>query len=242
MRENSVLVRAIRLVGGLRTVVHATGMRETLHIVSYGRRWGSAVAALLVLAACGPSGQRYLADRDEKVYLRVPTSWHDVSLSDSIPDSLLQATSDAKVLSKHVVTPQSGAVEQLDLDGESPIVTMTVYETSGAFNQQLSPSLARKVGWVAFDPAIPPTESKDLADVIAFDPNPGNAKSHLSGSRVVYRYRKEATADWRLIINFSTFVDPSSSRLYALEVVCSTKCYEAAEPQIDKLVNSWRIG
>ena len=52
----------------------------------------------------------------------------------------------------------------------------------------------------------------------------------------------EATADWRLIINFSTFVDPSSSRLYALEVVCSTKCYEAAEPQIDKLVNSWRIG
>ena len=200
------------------------------------------MAALLVLTACGPSGQRYLANRDEKVYLRVPTSWHDVLLSESIPDSLLQATSDAKVLSKSVVTPQEGAVNQLDLDGESPIVTMTVYETTGAFNQQLSPSLARKAGWVTFDPAIPPTESKDLADVIAFDPRPTNAESNLSGSRVVYRYRTEATADWRLIISFSTFVDPAASRLYALEVVCSTKCYEAAEPQIDKLVNSWRIG
>jgi hypothetical protein len=201
------------------------------------------MAALLVLTACGPSGQRYLANRDEKVYLRVPTSWHDVLLSDSIQDSLLQATSDAKVLSKFVVTPQADAVEQVDLDGESPIVTMTVYETGrGAFNQQLSPSLARKVGWVTFDPAIPPTESEDLAEVITFDPDPTNAKNNISGSRVVYRYRKEATADWRLTISFSTFVDPSASRLYALEVVCSTKCYEAAETQIDKLVNSWRIG
>ena len=50
------------------------------------------MAALLVLAACGPSGQRYLANRDEKVFLRVPTSWHDVKLSDEHPNSLLQAT------------------------------------------------------------------------------------------------------------------------------------------------------
>ena len=69
---------------GLRTVVHLIRNGRELQIVSYGRRWGSAVAALLVLTACGPSGHRYLADRDEKVFLRVPSSWHDVRLSDIV--------------------------------------------------------------------------------------------------------------------------------------------------------------
>ena len=75
-----------------------SGMRETLQIGTHGRRWGLAAAALLVLTSCGSSGSRFLANTDEKVYLRVPTSWHDVLLSKSVPDPLLQATSDAKLI------------------------------------------------------------------------------------------------------------------------------------------------
>jgi hypothetical protein len=216
-------------------------MRETLHIVSNGRCWGSAVAAgVFVLTACGSSSSRYLANRDEKVYLRVPNSWHDVQLSDSVPDPLLQATSDAKVLSKSVVTPQEGAVEQKDLSGDSPFATMTVYETTGAFNQQLSASLARRaVGLVSFDPMLPGDEDEGLSEVLDFDPNPTNAK--LSGSHVVYRVRSETTSDWILTVNLSTYFSPSESRLYALEVICTPECYEHDAGEIDKIVNSWRI-
>ena len=215
-----------------------------MQIVSNARRWGSAAAtALIVMTACGSPSSRFLANQDEKVYLRVPNSWHDVKLSETVKDHFTQITSDAKVLSKSVVSPQQKAVNQLDLDGKSPVVTMTVYETgTGAFNQQLSPSLARSVGWVQFDPLLPTDTTKDLSDVIDFDPKPTNAKSAIPGSRVVYRYRKDKTLDWGLTINFSTFFDPTSSRLYALEVVCSTACYDKAAPQIDKIVNSWRIG
>jgi hypothetical protein len=216
-------------------------MRETLNIVSNGRRWGSAVAAaVIVFTACGSSSSRYLANRDEKVYLRVPNSWHDVQLSDSIPDPLLQVTSDAKVLSKSVVTPQQGAGEQKDLSGESPFATMTVYETTGAFNQQLSASLARRaVGLVSFDPMLPGDDDEGLAEVLDFDPNPTNAK--LSGSHVVYRVRSDTTSDWVLTVNLSTFFSPSESRLYALEVICTPECYEHDSGEIDKIVNSWRI-
>ena len=217
-----------------------SGMRETLHIVSNGRRWGSVVAALLVLPACGSSGHRYLANRDEKVYLRVPSSWHDVLLSDSVQDPLTQATSDARVISKSVVSPQDGAVAQEDLDGESPFATMTVYETTGVFNQQLSPSMARRAGLVAFDPILPSDDKAGLSEIIDFDPNPTNAK--VSGSRVVYRVRSETTSDWLLTVNLSTYFDPSESRLYALEVICSPECYDKAAGEIDKIVNSWRIG
>jgi hypothetical protein len=216
-------------------------MRETLQIVSNGQRWGSVVAALLVLTACGPSSHRFLANRDEKVYLRVPNSWHDVKLSDSVKDPLLQATSDAKVISKEVVSQQTDASEQKDLDGQTPFATMTVYETTGAFNQQMSASLARKAaGLVAFDPMLPPTEDEGLSEVVAFDASPTNAK--FSGSRVVYRVRSKATDDWALTVNLSTFFNPSKSRLYVLEVVCSPDCYNKTSSDIDKIVNSWRIG
>jgi len=216
-------------------------MSETLQIISNGRRWGSAVAALMVLTACGPSGHRFLANRDEKVYLRVPSSWHDVKLSESMPDPLTQATSDAKVISKAIVTPQAGVFQQKDLDGEAPFATMTVYQTTGAFNQQMSASLARRaVGLVSFDPLLPSSDQEGLAEVLDFDGKPANAK--LSGSRVVYRVRNDKTSDWLLTVNLSTFFDPSTSRLYSLEVVCSPACYEKSAGDIDKIVNSWRIG
>ena len=199
------------------------------------------MAALLVLTACGPSGHRFLANRDEKVYLRVPTSWHDVKLTESMKDPLLQATSDAKIVSKTIISLQKDAVEQKDLDGQSPFATMTVYETTGAFNQQMSASMARKAaGLVSFDPMLPSTTDEGLSEVIAFDANPTNAK--FSGSRVIYRVRSQKTDDWALTVNLSTFFNPSKSRLYALEVVCAPTCYDKTSSEIDKIVNSWRIG
>ena len=212
-----------------------------MQIVSNGRRWGSVVVALFVLSACGPSGSRFLANRDEKVYLRVPKSWHDVKLSDSIQDPVLQATSDAKVLSKTVVTTQKNAIEQKDLDGQSPFATMTVYETTGAFNQQISASVARKLtGLVPYDPLLPGDTNDGLSEVLDFDAKPTNAK--VSGSRVVFRARNAKTDDWALTVNLSTFFDPSAQRLYALEVVCSPGCYDQDSSEITKIVNSWRIG
>jgi len=225
----------------LPTVVHSIRNEGDLRIGTNGRRWGLAAVALLMLTSCGSSGSRYLANTKEKVYLRVPTSWHDVLLSKSVQDPLLQATSDAKLLSKSVVSTQSNAVEQKDLDGDSPIATMSVYETTGAFNQQLSASLARRAaGLVSFDPLLPGTEDEGKSEVIDFDAAPKNAK--ISGSRVVYRMRSDKTTDWLLTVNLSTFFDPSKSRLYALEVVCSPECYDKSSNEINRIVNSWKIG
>ena len=56
------------------------GMRETLHIVSKGGRWGSAVAAaLMLMTACGSSSNRYLANRDE-ILRRTANSPHSMAV------------------------------------------------------------------------------------------------------------------------------------------------------------------
>lgn len=198
------------------------------------------MAAFLVLTACGSSNHRYLADRDEKVYLRVPSRWHDIKPSDDIPDPLLQASTDARIISKSIVTPQSDATSQDDVDASAPVATMTVYETTGVLNQHLSPSLVRQIGLAPFDPLLPSTDEEKLAEVVDYDLNPTNAK--ISGSRVVYRYRSDPNSDWQAMVDLSTFFDASESRLYALEVVCSPGCFEDDAKEINSIVTSWRIG
>jgi hypothetical protein len=79
-----------------------------------------------------------------------------------------------------------------------------------------------------------------LSEVLDFDANPHNAK--IAGSRVVYRARSDTSGDWVLTVNLSTYFDTSESRLYALEVICTPACYDKDSGEIDKIVNSWRIG
>jgi hypothetical protein len=208
-----------------------------------GRRWvvAATATAIAALAGCGPSGHRYVANKAEKVYLRVPTSWHDIALADGAKDPLLDVTSDAKIISKSVMSPQKGATGQADLDYSQPVATMTVYEVGRELSQKLSPSSVRLLmGKVGFDPVLPPADKQGFSEVIDLDLNPTNAAA--SGSRVVYRARSAAKGDWIAKLNLTTFFDPSDQRLYVLEVDCTLDCYDASVDQIDSLVNSWRIG
>jgi hypothetical protein len=139
-----------------------------------------------------------------------------------------------------VVSTQDGAKEQKDLTGDAPIATMSVYQTTGAFNQQLSASLARRaVGLVSFDPLLPGTATKGLSEVIDFDPAPKNAK--ISGSRVVYRMRSDKTSDWLLTVNLSTFFDPSVAVVRPRSGVQSGVLRQIDGPD-QQIVNSWTIG
>ena len=93
---------------------------------------------------------------------------------------------------------------------------------------------------VPYDPLLPDSDNEGLSEVIDFDPNPTNAT--ITGSRVVYRARSDKSGDWVLTVNLSTYFDPSESRLYALEVIWTPACYDKDSGEIDKIVNSWRIG
>ena len=125
------------------------------------------------------------------------------------------------MISKTVVSPQPDADEQKDLDGESPFATMTVYETTGQFNQRCRPSLARGVGLVSFDPLLPGNANEGLSEVLDFDPRSDQRQDHRLAGRVSHAQRQND--DWLLTVNLSTYFDPSESRLYALEVICSRR-------------------
>lgn len=195
--------------------------------------------SLSAVAACGPSGSRYLADRDEQVYLRVPRDWREVDTSDAT-DPLLQQTADAAVVSKHVVSPDDGAGEVSELTGEEPVATMTVYEISGTLNQRMSTQLARVAGsGLPFDPALPTAEYEGLTEVLRYEPDPSGGER--SGSRVVYRARPSTDSEWTYTSDMTTYFDPVAQRLYVLQIGCTAACFDAAAEEIDRVAGSWEV-
>jgi hypothetical protein len=196
-------------------------------------------AAPGAIAACGPSGSRYLAERDERVYLRIPRDWKEIETSDS-GDPLVQQTADAAIVSKQIVSPEDGVGEIGDLSGEEPVARMTVYEISGSLNQRMSTQLARVAGsGLAFDPALPSSEYEGLTEVLNYDPDPSGGER--SGSRLVYRVRPSRDEEWAFTFDLTTYFDPVAERLYVLEIGCTTACFDAAAEQIDRVARSWEV-
>jgi hypothetical protein len=170
----------------------------------------------------------------------VPRDWKDVAAPES-SDSLLEATAEAAIVSKRVVSPEQDATEAAELSGDEPVATMTVYEISGTLNQRMSTQLARVAGsGLAFDPALPADEYAGLTEVMDYDPDPSGGER--SGSRVVYRLRTSAEEDWAFVFDMTTYFDPVAQRLYVLEIGCSTECYEAEQDAIARVASSWEVG
>jgi hypothetical protein len=195
-------------------------------------------AVVSALVACGSSSQRYLSERDERVYLRVPRDWKEIEASSS--DPLLQQTAEAEIVYKQIVSPEKGAHEVADLSGDEPVARLTVYEISGTLNQRMSTQLARVAGsGLAFDPALPSSEYEGLTEVLTYDPDPSGGER--SGSRLVYRVRPSTDTEWAFTFDLTTYFDPVAQRLYVLEIGCKTACFDGAAEQIDRVARSWEV-
>ena len=194
----------------------------------------------LVLVSCGEPQNRYLSETKEKVYLRVPSDWVEVPMTEADGDYLTQQSSDARLVWRAGVTSDKNAeaIDELTLD--EPFALVKVYEVDGVLNQNMSVSLARVAGaGVGFDPVLPGDEAKGLAEVLSYTPtDSGNA---LQGSRAVFRTRADATADWDAVVDMTTYFDPTTYRLYVLRIACSPDCYAANEDTITKIANSWSV-
>lgn len=194
----------------------------------------------LLLASCGEPKNRYLAEQDERVFLRVPHSWSEVELTDADVDFLTDQTTDARLLWRAGASANPDATSTADLTLDDPFAIVKVYEVDGQLNQRMSVSLARLAGAaIGFDPVLPTTENESLAEVLVY--NPGTAGAPLQGSRTVFRSRDDVSADWSVVVDLTTYFDPATFRLYVLRVGCSPACYEANEELITEIANSWSV-
>lgn len=190
--------------------------------------------AISVLAACGDSSHRFVANRAEHVYLKLPRDWADRPYEADAPDQLEQITSEVTLVWRSAAAPTGVAGD------DAPLLTTAVYEVSGQLNQKMSASLARVAASpLGFDPVLPGDDTQ-TAQVEVLDYNPLGFDG-LNGTRTVFRARDDANADWNAVYDMSTAFDLSTFRLYVLIVGCSPECYEANKDAITSTANSWLV-
>ena len=194
----------------------------------------AALAVAALLAACGDNSHRFVVNRDEKVYLKLPRDWADRPYDESAPDALEQITSEVTVMWRSAAAPQGSAGDDV------PLLTTAVYEVSGQLNQRMSASLARVAASpLGFDPVLPGDDTqKGQVEVLDYSPLGFDG---LNGTRTVFRTRNDANSDWNAVYDMSTAFDLGTFRLYVLVVGCNPDCYEANKKAITSAASSWLV-
>ena len=197
------------------------------------------IAASSLIVSCGQPSQRYLANKTERVYLKVPRDWNDVTFTNDDTDRLEAKTSQATLLWRVAASADPEATPA-SADADFPLLFMAVYQLDGELNQNMSASLARVAGSpTGFDPVLPSDSSESaLVEVLDYSPLSFN---DMNGTRVVFRSRSSSATDYQLVYDLSTAYDSHNFRLYVMQVGCSIECYENNSETISTVADSWLV-
>jgi len=224
------------------------------------------VAAVASLAsACAPSKYSFESNKSLGVYLKVPTSWHQVSQDELFPlyaQGDKQPSPEAFQVLKQVMwergwdSSKKASVSHFVLGGANAPVARTSVRaltqeqhdtvsaetlknlTVGAYSQDLKDfkELLRNPGTSDLVSAdFVPLEDKVLT------PGPkSGVRDGYSGVRQLFEARN--TSDQSLyVIGFIGILDDAKTRLYTLTVHCNRACYVKYESDIQKVLNSFTV-
>jgi hypothetical protein len=208
-----------------------------------GRRVrGLAVAAMAVavLAGCAGSGYTYHANKDEKLYFKLPDDWTVYDTNDLLKDNPAAA---AHMWVRGFVagTPSIDAVFTPNLPeprGYVQILTLDPMERDGLSLATLRATNfgTDETSGAPIDPLMYAAnnpngrfEMLDYDDVVLDGPH----GVHL---RVAVH---ELAGDG--IIDQTVLVDKATTKRYVLSIGCSPECFKAHESEINAVIKSWTL-
>ncbi len=192
----------------------------------------------LLLSACAGSGYHYVKSSEDRTFFKVPDDWElydndtllDAAKSDLSEDELdeVRATQWAAVFDGHP-TPALA-----HLANKAPI-----HPVGRAVVQDLSPESADGISLmtlrnVFYD--IDDKLEKDTGQVISYDQVERDGGFH--GSHLVAEL---STAKGDLVVNQIALLDQATTKVYALAVACSVKCYDENKSKIEQIMDSWTV-
>ena len=200
---------------------------------------GATLAAISLVTSCGDASHRYIANKAEHVYLKVPRNWNEVAFSETDADRLEAKTSQATLVWRSAASTDPNATPT-SADADYPLVFTAVYQLDGELNQNMSASLARVAASpTGFDPVLPKDSSQSsLVEVVSYTPLDFD---NMNGTRVVFRSRATADTDYQLVYDMSAAYDSHNFRLYVLQIGCNTACYDNNQAAITSVANSWLV-
>lgn len=192
----------------------------------------------LVLAACGSSGYHYVKSSEDRTFFKVPADW-ELYDNEALLDAARSDLSDAEL--DEVRQTQWATV----FDGHpTPALAHVANKAPGypvgrAIVQDLSPESADGVSLMSLRNLFYEIDTKleeETAEVISYEPVERDGGFH--GSHLVARL---TTASGDIVVNQIALLDQATTKVYALAVACSVKCYDDNESEIEQVMDSWTV-
>lgn len=196
------------------------------------RRWTRlaplALAAALVLGACGRSGYQYVENDDDTVFIKIPDDW------DVVSEGAVNFT----------ITPDD---DIQPIPGEFVLAWRAEFDAAPASR---AGSFDYVQGYVEVQPVDRRWQSSVRADQffpdIAGDPEAVERVRHdlvtvgdVSGHRMTW---KQVAADGNAFVSDRlVLLDSLSSKVYSVNFVCTVGCYNANAAQIDEIMRTFTV-
>jgi hypothetical protein len=205
-----------------------------------------ALLAAAALAACGAPQYHYVANSEDRTYVRVPASWSPIDarelgavfgLDPTVEEAergfwLEGYDADATPSAAHLVGPHTAA----------PVVFVGVRDVPQQARGQISLDVLRDLfrpvsptarQRVAADPTSPFSGFTLISDEV-LTPDEG-----LRGVRSVYGYRIQGGPTQ--VFDQTVYVNDDASKIYMFLARCSQQCYEERRQEIESVVSSFTV-
>lgn len=198
---------------------------------------GAAIAVTIALGtACGSSGYQYVTNREAGTYFKVPDDWElfEITAEDRpdprVPFTPWQVAFDA--------SPEP-SLDHLRTVADHPVGFARIVTYSGEKDRSqasLASLRSLAIGGSGDPLALIEDGSEDLelvdyGDVVDDDGHHGN--------RIILNVKQE-DGSFATVAQIA-MIDPGTTRLYHLQVACSSPCFERYRTEIDRLLESWTI-
>jgi hypothetical protein len=199
-----------------------------------------ALVAVAIGAGCAGSGYSYHANKDEKLYFKLPDSWTVYDTKDLLADN--PAAAERMWVRGFVAgTPSIDAVFTAGLPeprGYVQIVKLDAMERDGL---SLAKLRATNFGNDAttgepIDPLLYASTNKDgRFEMLAYD------DVVLDGPHGVHLRVAVHEAGGDGIIDQTVLVDKATTKRYVLSIGCSPACFDQHKQEIEAVIKSWTL-
>lgn len=218
------------------------------------RRWGvprligpaaMLVVGALLFGACSGGGYQYVHDSSTQTFFKLPQAWKTFDEGDLIPGEVRpnpfqQAGNPIQFLVGFSADPGAQAGDIPDPSSDQPQGFVLVHNLSTSERDQISLGFLRN----AFVP-IDQMYSKDPNSVAVFVDDENLTRDGFHGSHLVFSVRQSQDQvrqyTQSFTVNQTGLIDPATSKVYLLVILCTSDCYQKNQKTIDLVADSWSV-
>ncbi|MET0275529.1 MAG: hypothetical protein ABW211_01650 [Acidimicrobiia bacterium] len=196
------------------------------------------VACAVLLSACGSSGFHYVKSSEDKTYFKVPSNWKlydndalfEAAKADMTAADLESARQNqwAAIFDAH---PKPALSHVTSRSPSFPVGRALVEKISAEAADGVSLSSLRNLFY-----NIDTKVQNETATVLTYEPVERDGGFH--GSHLVATLK---SSKGESVLNQITLLDQATSKVYAIAIKCSTKCYEKNKSKIEQVIDSWTV-